>query len=474
MTDVERGLKTGALGAFGAAALGSVMMAPALGIYANLGLIAAAAGNVAPVVFLVALLCTLPTAISYALIAREIPSAGSAYTWLSRAVNPFVGAWMGLLLVAMYLFCVILQPILFGLFFNELLVSLWHVQTGYGTWMAGVVISTGIVALLAYPGIEIAARGSLVLTIVEATVVFALGCTLLIIARSHGNLQIAPFSPAYSLHGGAGFFRGLVFGLLSFVGFGVIATAAEETHSPRSIIPTAMVLACFILGLFWAFTSWGFCLVIPPEAWQEYLGKGINPVAVIAREYWSSASLLVIVTAMTAVLGVYLASVVGCARVAFAMGRDGALPPILARLHSKYRVPWNAQHLAFGVTLVVAAVWGKWLGTYKAYDWWGNAVVFFAMISNIFVNFGCTAYFYRFKKDEFSRLRHGLVPLIGSITSFLPLYYSFGPDLWKAGWKQGVSIVVFCACGVIGSAVYALRLLYRKPGVLKRSSVSPV
>ena len=71
-------LQAGAISTLGIAALGAVMMAPALGIYANLGLIGAEAGRVAPAVFLLALFCTLPTAVSYALISREIPSAGSA------------------------------------------------------------------------------------------------------------------------------------------------------------------------------------------------------------------------------------------------------------------------------------------------------------------------------------------------------------------------------------------------------------
>jgi putrescine importer len=118
------GLKADAIGALGVAALGTVMMAPALGIYANLGLISADSGEVAPAVFLLALACTLPTAVCYALIAREIPSAGSAYSWLSESINPFVGTWVGLLLVATYFFASILQPMLFGLFFNELLASL--------------------------------------------------------------------------------------------------------------------------------------------------------------------------------------------------------------------------------------------------------------------------------------------------------------------------------------------------------------
>ncbi len=469
MGEASPGLKASAIGAFGVAALGSVMMAPALGIYANLGLMSANSGITAPAVFLAALLCTLPTAISYALIAREIPSAGSAYTWLSEAANPFVGTWMGLLLVATYLFCVVLQPILFGLFFNELLAFLFNISTGYGTWMAGVVVSTLIIAVLAYPGIEIAAKSSLMLTIFEAVVVLALACTLLGVLLSHGQLNFQPYNPGASLHGNHGFFGALIFGLLNFVGFGVIATAAEETHSPRSVIPWAMVLACVILGIFWAFTSWGFCLVLPAEAWGQYVANGINPVAVVARQYWRGGSLLVIITAITAVLGVYLASVVGYARVTYAMARDGTLPGVLAKLHPQYRVPWNAQHLAFALALIVAAIWGRWVGTYLSYDWWGSAVVFFSMVSNIFVSVGCMVFFYRFRRGSFSWLWHGLVPVLGMITSMLPLYYSFGPDLWNAGWKKGQSIIVFSALVVLVSAVYTIGLKYMKPEALQRA-----
>jgi amino acid transporter len=276
-------------------------MAPALAIYANLGPISGAAGNIAPAVFLVALLCTLPTAVSFALITREIPSAGSGYTWLSAAVNRWVGIWLGLVLLATFLFCIILQPIVFGLFFNELLASVFHIPVGYGTWIWGVLISTLIVAALAYPGVEIAAKGLLIMTLFEAGVVFALGCTLLLAASSHTRVDLSPFNPIGSLHGSRGFAEGLVFGILSFVGFGVIATAAEETHSPRTIIPRAIVLACLILGLFWAFTSWGFCFLFQPEAWGRYVTKDINPVAVIAQTYWYGGAILVVITAMTAV-----------------------------------------------------------------------------------------------------------------------------------------------------------------------------
>lgn len=465
-------LRSGAIGTFGVAALGAVMMAPALGIYANLGLIGAEAGRVAPAVFLAALACILPTAVSYALISREIPSAGSAYTWLSESINPAVGTWMGLQLVATYFFAVILQPILFGIFFNEFLASVLGLKVGYGTWILGVLISTVIVALLAYPGIQFSARGSIVLMVIELSVVLALACTILVALWLHKGVDFGSFNPLEALHGRQGFFRGLVFALLSFVGFGVITTAAEETDSPRSIIPRVVVLGCTLLGLFWAFTSWGFSLALPSDAWADYVGKGMNPVAVVARDYWQAGAVVVVLTAISAVLGVYLASVVGYSRVAFAMGRDGTLPSFLGRIHRKYHVPWNAQHVVLVAAVVADAIWGKWLGLYLSYDWWGTVVVFFAMVSNIFVNVGCMVYFYRFRRTEFSVFWHGLIPFLGIVTSFLPLYYSFGPDLWLAGWKKGQSVILFCLLVMVFSALYTIVLSIRKPVALRRTTMA--
>jgi amino acid transporter len=468
----EHVLKAGAIGTAGAACLGVVMMAPALGIYANLGLIGAGAGNATAAVFLAALLLTLPTAVSYALVAREIPSAGSAYAWLSEAINPLVGSWVGFLLVSTYFIAVILQPLLFGLFFNDLLAALFGIQTGYGTWMAGVLLSTLLVALLAYPGIEMSAKSSVALTVVEAVVIFALACTILFVSLRAGEVRFSPFNPASSLNGMRGFFKGLIFALLSFVGFGVITTAAEETHSPRSVIPRVMVVSCVLLGVFWALSAWCFSLALPARAWGEQVAKGVNPVAVVARSYWHSGYIVVVVTALTAVLGVYLSSMVGYARVAYAMGRDGTLPVFLGRLHPKYRVPWNAQHVVLAATVLVAAIWGRWVGLYLSYDWWGTTLVFFAMISNILVNVGCVTFFARFRRPKFSVLWHGVVPVLGIMTSFLPLYYCFGADLWNVGWKSGQSVIFCCGVIVVVSCLYTIGLAIFRPGVLGKVSVA--
>jgi hypothetical protein len=54
--------------------------------------------------------------------------------------------------------------------------------------------------------------------------------------------------------------------------------------------------------------------------------------------------------------------------------------------------------------------------------------------------------------------------------SMLPLYYSFGPNLWNLGWKKGQSIVLFSVLVVVSSAAYTVALKYTKPEVLQRST----
>lgn len=450
-SDRSAALESNAIGAFGAAALGVVMMAPALGVYANLSLVFSSAGNATPLVFVLALALTLPTALSYAMVSQEIPSAGSTYTWISQSINRFAGSWAGLLLLVSYGAAVVLQPILFGLFFNELLAALLPIQPSYVTWAAGALLSTAVVALFAYPGIRISANGSVVLAVIEIVVVLALCCTFL--ARGSPPVTILP---AVS-DNPRGLMKGLVFALLSFVGFSVITTAAEETNSPRTVIPRVIVLACTFLGLFWAFSAWAFAWVVPLQVWSDSVAKGLNPVVAAARTHWGHGGTGVIMIALLSVVGVHVASVVGFARVAYTMSQAGDLPRWLGKLHPRTQTPWNAQHLVLSATTVLALIWGRWIGLYLSYDWWGTSLVIFALLSNALANVGCVAFFYRFRREQFRWFRHGAIPAIGFTASLGPLYYSCGPELWKSGWQGGQSIILFSCVTIVLSALYSVR-----------------
>ena len=159
-------LKANMIGLVGAATLGTVMLSPAMTLYGTFGPAFTTAGGAAPLAFLWALLATIPTATSYALMARDYPSSGSAYSWTARAISPKAGVWAGWMVFLYYLTNFLLQPITMGLFFNDLLAAV-GLPSGFLTYCLGVGIGCAIPAAIVYRGIAPSTKGALSFLVFE-------------------------------------------------------------------------------------------------------------------------------------------------------------------------------------------------------------------------------------------------------------------------------------------------------------------
>lgn len=249
-------LKRGAVGLIGAATMGAIMMSPALGLYGNWGPLAQDVGVIGPLIFALGLLIALPTAISYATIARVMPSSGSAYTWLWRSLTPSAGIFIGFIMIGYYVVAVILQPYLFGLYFNELLAYVGI--TGLSQYVGGaigVLLVTAFGAYFVYSGIQVSVRGTVVLIAIESLVAGGLALTVILTKASQGALSFAPFDPG-QIGGAKDIGLALIIMVLSYTGFDVISTVAEETKAPRTLIPRATIIALFGVAAFWIFGTW--------------------------------------------------------------------------------------------------------------------------------------------------------------------------------------------------------------------------
>src|SRR5882757_5203662 len=109
-------LKPNTIGPWGLAALAIGITSPAMGLYALWGPMQSAAGPITPLIFLAAMLMIMPTAISYALLNREAPSAAAAASWLWTAVHPLAGFQAGLLMSTYFCMAAVAQPLMFALF----------------------------------------------------------------------------------------------------------------------------------------------------------------------------------------------------------------------------------------------------------------------------------------------------------------------------------------------------------------------
>jgi len=451
-----KGLKSGALGIVGLSILGAAMMAPAIGIYLNWGPMASLVGLATPLVFLAALIIALPTAISYSQLSSHMTSSGAVYAWSWRVISPKVGVWTGVIMAFFYVVATILQPILFGMFFNDLLSLMGVKAPGMLTWGIGAGLITLIVMYATYNGISISIKTALIFIALELAVVFALLLTILFTGASNGiGLSMAPFNPANIQGGANAFWSAMIFGILSFAGFDVIQTAAEETKTPNKLLPKATILVVVIVGVFWAIGSWIFSISEPLTKVQDLMASGFTPATAIAEDYWGAGKILVDLTSMTALGGALVACAVGASRVLFAQGRQGTMPSWLGEVHPTKQVPTKALHVVWGATVLGTGIVTVWLGNANnAFVWWAGSIAFFALLTYFFVHLSSMVYFW--KKGSFNWFLHGVIPVVGMALVLYLINRTFLTALWALDWKGGKSIVVFGMLPCVLTLLYVL------------------
>ena len=132
----QSSLNKNALGLWGLVIMGIAYMGLALTAYFNFGIMEGITGPVVPLAFAAVTVAMLPTAASYAIMNSRRPSTGATLTWLWEATTPPLGVWLGWVLVIAYIVGCILQPVMFGLFFNSFL-NYFGVHTSYTDRHAG-------------------------------------------------------------------------------------------------------------------------------------------------------------------------------------------------------------------------------------------------------------------------------------------------------------------------------------------------
>jgi putrescine importer len=462
-------LKRNSLGLLGVGTLGAVMLSPALGLYGNFAAMETTAGPISAFIFILGLVIALPSAISYAMVSRELPAAGSAYTWLWRATRPALGAWVGWIMATYYVIVMFLQPIIFGLFFNELL-AWFGISAGKLSYVIGVLLATAIVIPAVYRDVQVSARTALILMVFEMITVLALSVTILVVLGGKGHVSAAPFNPGNATGGFSAISTAALFGILAFTGFDAASTVAEEAKTPKSLVPVATIISVLVVGAFWIFTSWAFSLSTPASHVAALANQGVTPITPIAGHYWHRGDVVVTITGLTASLGCYIAGMVAIGRVLFAMGRDDVMPGLFGRLHRRYGTPWYVLHMAFLLVIVICVVVAAIAGPFKVWIWCGSATVFFALVTYAFVHIGNISYYWRYKRASFNWFWSGLIPAIGLGVIGYALYKSFFKGLWNSGFAMGQSIVLFAIIWSVLGAIYTLYLVRFRGSVLRRES----
>jgi amino acid transporter len=407
-----------------------------MGIY---GVVSNVAGGHVVTTILIAMVAMLFTAFSYGRMARVYPSAGSAYTYVGKELNPLLGYIVGWSMLMDYLLNPIICAIWCSMAARNVIPSV-----PYAAWAIAFVV---LFTLLNLRGVKTSGRMNAVLAIGMSIVVViflaeAIHYIALVVRPIAGQWLVPFYDP--STFTPSRVMRGTSIAVLTYIGFDGISTMSEEVENPRRNIMLATVGTCLFIGLLSAIEVYAAQLVWPahtpfPESMVDtayvFVAKRVGGVFLF---HLLNATLLI------ANAGSGMAAQFGAARLLYGMGRANALPSrIFARIDAKTGIPRNGVLIVGACTL---------LGVFRmTYESGAELLNFGAFIAFMGVNAAALVH-YKFRSSERVFLP-AVMPILGFVVSaFIWLNLNHNAQILGAVWV------------VIGIALYF---------VMRRAGVGP-
>jgi amino acid transporter len=269
----------------------------------------------------------------------------------------------------------------------------------------------------------------------------------------------AVFLVASSRNGFSGVGLGVVFGLLSFIGFDAAATLGEETRNPRRSIPLAVIGALGSVGVFYVFMMYGLTVgyrLNDPSQMQAFLADA-NPFVTLGQRVAPWLLQPIELAAIGGLFSCLLAMHNTTVRVMFSMGRDRVLPHSLGNVHARWFSPYRAILVQTAFTVVIGLAVGSWLGpgATGAYGFTGAigtvAIIIVYMLSNV----AHIRYFWHLPKRGV--VTHVVAPTLGVVSLAYPLYSVTAPgQLFPYNWVP-IVVGVWILAGVLLYLYYRAR-----------------
>jgi amino acid transporter len=314
---------------------GLAYMTPLI-VLGTFGIVAESTNGTVPSAYLLALVAMLFTAASYGLMAARYPVAGSAYTYVRKAIDSRAGFLVGWAVLLDYFFLPMVIWLIGAAYLNAQFpgVPNW-------VWLVGFILLTTALNIL---GIKVAARANFILMAFQILViVFFFVLSLRQVVADGGSLvSTTPF-----LHSGSSLgtiSAGAALAAYAFLGFDAVTTLTEETHEPRKTIPRAILLTALIGGAIFVLLAYATQLVHPGSTFDDSSSAAFEIAKTIGGNLFGALFLAGLVVAQFAS---GIAAQAGASRLMYAMGRDGVLPRrVFAYLHQRLQTP------VFGIALV--------------------------------------------------------------------------------------------------------------------------
>ncbi len=319
-------------------------------IYYALGIVVLVAMGATPVVLGIAGILFIFTALTYAEGTAMLPEAGGSASFARHGFNDAIGFTAGWALMLSYIVTIAISaytiPPYLGYFWAPFKDSA----------IMGTAFSMGIVFFLMMINV-IGVKETSFINIGAAIIDLATQVSLVVIGF------ILLFNPVVLLHrifDNWPTFDNLILGIalaaIAYTGIETMSQMAEETKQPEKNVPRSLVMMIFaVLVIFAGISLVSLSAMTPQEIAADWsrdpiAGIAANLPLVLLRDVLKP---LIAILAGTILLIATNAGLMGISRLAFSLGSHRLVPPVLSRVHHRFKTPYVSVILFSLVAILI-------------------------------------------------------------------------------------------------------------------------
>ena len=293
--------------------------------------------------------------LTYAELAAAMPFAGGEHIYSHRALGAgasFICTWA---IILGYVSVVTFEAVALPTVLDSLIPGLdkfflWQIAGWdvYLSWVLTGVAGSMLMTYLNIRGVRMAAvvQSVVVLAILIVGVLFVSGAA---VTGNSSNME-----PLFQ-DGLSGISLVLVMVPFMFVGFDTIPQAAEEINLPYKDIGSVLMLSVAMAIVWYSLIVLGVGLSLDEAA---IVNSEVVTADANAAIYGEPGRVGLLVAGLAGIITSWNAFILGGSRAIYALANAGLLPRFLAKLHPKYRTPYNAVLLT-GALSVIGPFFGR-------------------------------------------------------------------------------------------------------------------
>ena len=308
-------------------------------IYYALGIVALVAMGATPVALGIAGILFIFTALTYAEGTAAFPEAGGSASFTRHGFGNLAGFIAGWALMLSYIVTISISaftiPPYLGFFFEP-----FKDSPVIGTFASmGIVFFLMVLNVIGIRETSFINVGAAVLDILTQVSLVVIGFILLFDPANIWRSIVDHWPSTSNL------FLGIALATIAYTGIETMSQMAEETKKPETNVPRALVMMIVaVLVIFAGISLVSLSAMTPEELATEWAR---DPVAGIASNIpveliQTILQPLIAILAATILLIATNAGLIGISRLAFSLGSNKLVPPVLSKVHTRFKTPYIA------------------------------------------------------------------------------------------------------------------------------------